>query len=292
MGSYALLSATVYRELLREAGFLWSNGRKDNHAFIASILDHFGHEYCKLVGLDGKKLTAWLRNVADQSRDKDVSHPLMFIAAESLLNRCCALPGSFVPATYNAVITRETEWLDSHDIFVDKKIREQACIGILHRKNDTWEKCLKEGTGWKLICSCGVSYRLPGSSPSEKAMLTVEAYGARYRDLILVGLGDDGSAQTASRGVRRRFLFWSRDAGFRKDTGLSREAVERMRDRWCLLVQSAPQGKKITSAYRVDSSLYRTLSRHDHEWFAAFNLANRTRLAFVVRRSEAKSVCR
>ncbi|TDN64019.1 TniQ family protein [Paraburkholderia sp. BL10I2N1] len=290
MPNDGLPSATTYRELLREAGFVWPDGRMDHRAFIACFLKHFGHEYCRLAGLDWQKMTVWLRNIADQSRDKDASHPLMFIAAESLLNRRCSLPGSFVPATWNTMIARGTDWLDCRDNSVNKKMRELSCVGILHRRNDTWRECLSERAGWKLVCSCGVSYRVPGLSSSEKAPLTVEAYGARYRDLILMGLADDGSAPTASRAVRERFLRWARYAGFRKNTDLSRDEVQRMRDRWCSLVQNAPRSKKITSAYRVDPALYRTLCRHDHEWFAAFNFANRTRLAFVVHRRGTEPV--
>jgi Tn7-like transposition protein D len=212
-------------------------------------------------------------------RGRDASHPFMFIAAESLLNRRSALPGSFVPATQNTVIAPRAQSLDSHGNSVDKSIGELSCVGILHRKNDTWKAPSREGAGWKLACSCGVSYRASDVSSSEKAQLTVEAYGVRYQDLISMGPADGVSARTASRelhAVNARFLRWARYAGFSKDKDLSREAIQRMRDRWCLLVKNARPEKRITSAHCADSNLYRNLSRYDRDWFVEFNLENRT----------------
>jgi len=281
VANVSLPPATKYREWLREAAFTWPNGRTDSRAFIACILEYFGHEYCRQAGLDWQKMTVWLRSIADQDRDKDVSHPLMFIVAESLLNRRCGLPGSFVPATPNTGIDHGVDLRDKHDNHVDKNISELTCKGILHRKNDTWKECSREGAGWKLACSCGVSYRVSGVPSSGKARLTVEAYGARYHDLISMGPAHGGSTRAASRGlhtVDAQFVRWARYFGFSKINELSTAATQRLRDRWCSLVQNAQPDKRITSAYRVDPKLYRTLWRYDRDWFAAFNLANRTRL--------------
>ncbi|WP_429353522.1 TniQ family protein [Paraburkholderia sp. 32] len=280
MANDGLPSASTYCELLRDAGFVWPDGRTDSRAFIASALGHFGHEYCRLTGLDWQKMTVWVRNIADQGRGRDASHPFMFIAAESLLNRHFALPGSFVPATRNTVIAHGAESLDSCGDAVGKTVGELSCVGILHRKSDTWKECSREGAGWKLACSCGVSYRASEVSSSEKAQLTVEAYGARYQSLISMRFADSVSARTPSQGphtANARFLRWARYAGFSKDRVLSKEAIQRMRDRWCSLVKSAQPDKRITSAHRIDSNLYRTLCRYDRDWFVAFNLANRTR---------------
>ncbi|MPW24006.1 hypothetical protein GCT13_46940 [Paraburkholderia sp. CNPSo 3157] len=149
MANDGLPSASSYRELLRDAGFVWPDGRTDSRAFIASALGHFGREYCWLAGLDWQKMTVWLRNIADQGRGRDASHPFMFIAAESLLNRRCASPGSFVPAAQNTVIVPGAESPDSHGDAADKNISELSCVGILHRKNDTWKTCSREGAGWE-----------------------------------------------------------------------------------------------------------------------------------------------
>ena len=242
MANDSLPSATKYREWLREARFVWPNGRTDNRAFIACVLDHFGHGYCRFAGLDWQKMTVWLRNIADQGGGSDSSHPFMFIAAESLLNCRCALPGSFVPARQNTVIAPGADSLDRLELdnTVDKSIGGPSCVGILHRKNDTWKECSREGAGWKLACSCGVSYRASDVSFAEKAQFTVAAYGERYQSLISMRLADSISAPTASQGaytVNARFLRWARYAGFCKDKDLSREAIQRMRDRWCSLVK-------------------------------------------------------
>ncbi|MHB9833325.1 TnsD family Tn7-like transposition protein [Paraburkholderia terrae] len=276
----SLTPATTMRELLRDAGFVWPDGSMENRAVVACVLEYFGREYCWLAGLDWQRMSIWLRNIADQERGRDASHPFMFIAAESLLNRRCASPGSFVPAAQNTVVAPDAESLDSDGIAVDKSMGELLCVGILHRKNDTWKECSREGAGWKLACSCGVSYRASDVSVSEKAKLTVAAYGARYQNLIFIGHVNGVSARTASQRpytVNARFFRWARYAGFRKDGNLSREAIQPMRDRWCSLVENAQTERRITSAHRIDSKLYRTLCRYDRDWFVAFNLANRTR---------------
>jgi hypothetical protein len=275
----SLPSAMKYREWLRDAGFVWPNGRTDSRAFIASILEYFGHEYCQQAGLDWQKMTVWLRSIADQGRDKDVSHPLMFIVAESLLNRRCGCLGSFLPAVPSTGKDDGIGCRVSHDDYVDKNIDELTCKGILHRTNDTWKERSREGAGWKLVCSCGVSYRVSGASSSGKARLTAEAYGSRYKSLICKGGVNYVCARCASRGhhvANAEFLRWARHAGFSRANGLSIAAIQRLRDQWRSLVQSAQPDKKITSAYRADPELYRTLRRHDRNWFAAFNLVNRT----------------
>jgi hypothetical protein len=280
MANNNLPSAATYRELLRDAGLTWPNGMIDNRAFIACALEHFGPEYCRLVGLDWQKMTVWLRNIADEGRDRDTSHPFMFIAAESLLKHRCALPGSFAPAMQNTLSARGFGSLDSDGKEGVKDISKLSCCGILHRKNDTWKECSREGGGWTLACSCGVSYRASDMSSSEKTQLMVKAYGERYRNLICGGFSDGISAQTASRGLHAanaRFLRWARYAGFSREKDLSNGAIQHLRNRWCSLVQNAQPKRRITSAHHVDARLYRTLSRYDRDWFSAFNHENRTR---------------
>ncbi|WP_321932149.1 TniQ family protein, partial [Paraburkholderia guartelaensis] len=197
----SLPSAATYRELLRDAGFAWSNGKIDSHAFIGYALEYFGQEYCQLVGLGWQKMTVWLRNIVDQWGDRDSSHPFMFIVAESLLDRRCALPGSFVPATQNTLLASGSESPDGDGEVVAKDTSKLSCVGILHRKDDTWIDCSREGAGWALACSCGVSYWVSDVSITEKTQLTVRGYGARYRSLISGGIDVGISARTASRGL-------------------------------------------------------------------------------------------
>ncbi|WP_408529753.1 TnsD family Tn7-like transposition protein [Paraburkholderia nemoris] len=286
--------ASTYRELLQDAGFVWPSGRMNDRAFIASFLAHFGKEYCRLAGLNWQKMTVWLRNIVDRERGGKPSHPFMFIAVESLLNRRCASPGSFVPATQGRVIELSTESSESPDGTVDQSIQKLSCVGILHRNNDMWRECAREGSGWKLVCSCGVSYQASDVSQCGKAKVTVKAYGWRYQSLIAMRLADGvsvGAMSQESYMKNANFLRWARNAGFSKDKGFSKDEIQDLRGRWCSLVQNARPAKRITSAYRVDSKLYRTLCRYDREWFAAFNLANRTRpkRSCTARRAESTS---
>ncbi|REG49103.1 TniQ protein [Paraburkholderia sp. BL6669N2] len=162
-----LPSLTSFRDLLREAGLVRSSGETDHRGLIESMLTHFGAEYCWLAGLTGQKMNAWSRNIADVRSTCEPSHAFMFIAAESVLYRRSASPGSFVPS-------------------IRKGIRDKE--------------------------------------------------GAQF----------------------------------------SQAEIECLRTRWHSIVRSARPDKRITAAYRIDSKLYRTLSRYDHLWFMAYNRDNRT----------------
>ncbi|CAD6560120.1 TniQ family protein [Paraburkholderia sabiae] len=279
MTNDSLPSASAYRGLLSDAGFLRSCGKTDNYGFVASVLEYFGLGYCRLVGLNLQKMTVWLHNIVDRAKGIESCHPFMSIAAESLLNRLCASPGSFVPMTQNGAIDSDKS-LQRDVNAVDMRKARLSCVGILHRKIDTWKECSREGTDIKLSCSCGVSYRMSNISFSETAQLKVETYGVRYQSLLSTGLNNDVRVKNLLQRPHTadvRFLRWARYAGFSKNTDVSNEEIQRMRDRWRLLVMSGRPDKRITSAHRSDSILYRTLSRYDRDWFVAFNLENRTR---------------
>ncbi|MCX5538073.1 TnsD family Tn7-like transposition protein [Paraburkholderia sp. CNPSo 3076] len=278
-GSKTFPPATKYREWLQVAGFVWPNGRVDHHGLVASLLRHFGKEYCELAGLTRQRLTSWLRNIMDPARACEPGHPFLFIAIGSLLAQRCALPGSFVPAMPNGTAVLKMESSKSDEKKSDLNITELSCIGVLHRPNDRWRDCAREGNGWRLACSCGVSYQTSYALGARRAELAVEAYGVRYQNHICRMLANGVSVEDVSRELRLsveallRLAHWP---GFAKHKALSQAEIQRMRDRWRSIVRSAPPEKRITSAYRVDSKLYRTLCRYDREWFSAFNLANRT----------------
>ncbi|CAE6872737.1 TnsD family Tn7-like transposition protein [Paraburkholderia domus] len=272
-----LPSTTTYRELLRAAGFVWPTGRVDIRAFTASILDYFGPGYCQSAGLNLQKWNTWLRNISDERKSEEPSHPFMFIVAESLLNRRCASPGSFMP---DSDMNHRAVSLEDIDGDSYKKMSAWLCNGILHRNNDAWKEYLIDESGWKLVCSCGISYKALRTSCHGSVLLTVTGYGERYHSLIAMRFANNFQVDHASQGcfsVNPRLLRWARVSGFSENRGLSMDAIKHLRDRWCSIVRSARPDKRITSSYRVDSKLYRTLYQYDRDWISEFNRVNRTR---------------
>ncbi|ADG18132.1 hypothetical protein BC1002_4134 [Paraburkholderia atlantica] len=271
--------ATRYREWLRDAGFVWPNGKLDHHGVVASLLAHFGPVYCQLAGLSRQRTTIWLRNIADVTKDLESSHPFVSIAVASLLDRRCASPGSFVPAISNSIGFLGAESSTECGETIDVGTKELSCIGVLHRSHDAWKDCMPKGGQWRLVCSCGVSYQASSVLDGGRTDLSVEAYGARYQNHICRMLANGVHAEAVSRELHlpiATVLLLARRAGNVRRGAPSPVELQCMRNRWSIIVQNARPDKRITSAYRVDSRLYRTLRRYDREWFVAFNLTNRT----------------
>ncbi|SOF00953.1 TniQ protein [Burkholderia sp. OK233] len=278
--SDSLLSTLSYREFLREERIVWRNGRIDERAFIAIVLGHFGKEYCQIAGLTWQKMTTWIRNIVAAEESKQHSHPLMFIAAESLLHSRCGLPGSFLPALRSVEGVQGSGPSAKSTVAANEILNELVCTGILHRKSDAWDVCSSERRGWIVACSCGVSYLAPNAPVGGRPQLIAKTYGERYQSLISGGEAIGVGAEAASRPVSsdyERFIRWAHCAGFNRERRLPAEDIQRLRARWRSLVERAQPRKRITSAYGADSVLYRTLRQCDREWLTAFNLANRTR---------------
>jgi hypothetical protein len=279
-----------YRDLMRDAGLIWPNGNVNHRGLNASILAYFGPEYCQLAGMNWQKIAVWSRNIANPTMAFQPSHPFMSIAAESLLDRRCVSPGSFVPAIAHKGWTRETGLSKPDGGTVDLGTEEMSCVGVLHRSNDTWEECPLGKNRRVLVCSCGVSYQVSNSSRCGKGQLTVKGYGTRYqshiRRMLLNGVSIDAASRELHMTVAA-FLRWADTAGVTKKT-FSETEVQCLRNRWCHLVQNGRADRRITSAYRVDPKLYRTLCRYDREWFAAFNKVNRSPPYATLRKREGK----
>lgn len=272
--------ATIYRDLLRDAGFTWPNERVDGRSFLSALLSYFGREYWNISGLNWQKMTTWLRDIADPRGGSEPFHPLMFIAAESLLTSRCASPGSFVPEMQKMAIDRENRLRGFRQDAVDPNLSDLQCTGTLHRNSDFWTKCTREGEGWKLVCSCGLSYLTSSVLQVGRVQLTVVALGARYQSHLRRMLVNGVTIEVASRKLHipeATLSRWARSIGCEKRMALSSAEIQHLRERWCSLVQHSRADKRITSASRADSKLYRTLRRYDRDWFAAFNFANRTR---------------
>lgn len=278
MAKGSLPSATTYRELLRLGGFLWSTGGVDACAFATSIFRDFGSEYCQSVGLSLQRITAWLRNIAYERKDEAFSHPFMSILAESLLTRRCMAPGSFTPAIHCEDVFSGGILAGSLDIQSSKEIMALSCHGMLHRNKDGWIGYSNDGSGYKLLCSCGVAYKASETSRNGEVDLSVRAYGERYQGLIAMRFADNFSDVHSSRGfhaVNPQFLRWARHSGFFRSKTLAADAIQNLRDQWQAVVRRAPADKRITWSYRANPKLYRTLYRYDKSWITEFNRKNR-----------------
>jgi hypothetical protein len=276
----SLPSMVTCRELLRVAGFAWPTGGVDVRAFTASMIEHFGLEYCQLAGLSLQRLTIWLRTINDEGKAEALAHPFVFVAGESLLNNLCASAGSFIPQTRKSdAATKESSKKNIRDN-LSQRANALRCKGILHRANDTWKDCLSNNVGWRLVCSCGLAYVSSGDPQSAEMLGAVMTYGERYRTLVCQRFADnfifDRVSQAAS--ANPRLLRWARSCGFLRHKELSAEIVQNLRDRWEVIVKNAGPSRRITSSYQIDSKLYRTLYRCDRKWFMEFNKNNRARI--------------
>ncbi|MFP3588537.1 TnsD family Tn7-like transposition protein [Paraburkholderia sp. SIMBA_055] len=275
----SLPSMATYCELLEAAGFVWPTGGVDIRLFIASMINHFGREYCKLAGLSLKRLSIWLRTISKEGTTKQPAHPFIFVAAESFLNNLCASPGSFIPQCrkWDAPKKENSKNNISDNLYlILNKIR---CKGYIHRASDTWQECIENEGGWRLVCSCGLAYTGYADLQSVEMLDAVKSYGERHRNLVSNRFADNFIVDRASRvpTVNAQLLRWARFCGFSRSNDLPAELIEGLRDRWCSVVKNARPDRRITSSYQIDSKLYRTLYRCDRDWLAEFNNRNRTR---------------
>ncbi|MGF6289632.1 TnsD family Tn7-like transposition protein [Paraburkholderia youngii] len=275
----SLPSIGSYRELLRVAGYVWPTGGVDVRAFAASMIEHFGQEYCQLAGLSLQRVTIWLRTISDEGKAEALAHPFVFIAAESFLNSLCASAGSLIPQTRKPdTATKESTKNNIRDNLF-QRANALRCKGILHRANDTWKECLSDDAGWKLVCSCGLAYVSCDFPQLAETSGVVMTYGERYRNLVCQRFADNFIVDRASKAatVNPRLLRWARFCGFSRRKDLSAEMTKDLRHRWYSVVKNARPDKRITSSRQIDSKLYQTLYLCDRDWLARFNKKNRTR---------------
>ncbi|EUC18705.1 TniQ family protein [Paraburkholderia hospita] len=278
----SLPSSAAYRELLRVTGYMWRTGGVDIRAVTTSILENFGREYCHLVGLSLEKITTWLNNISDEKKDGEPSHPLMFIAMESLLNRRCASPGMYCPANHGRMVDSNSPASDKCSAF-DQSTGALSRVKVLHRINSAWECRRGERSSWKLIFSCRASY--PALKMPVEGIMRVAKVdcGGLYQWIMDLSLTRNINLSGASQNLsvkEAEFLRWTHYTEFAKRRELTADEIQCLREKWRSLVLNARPERRITSAYRGDSRLYRTLCRHDREWFTKFNSEHRTRLKF------------
>jgi hypothetical protein len=279
IASGSVPSMAMYRELLRMAGYAWLTGGVDVRAFTASMVEHFGHEYCQSTGLSLKRLATWLKNIEGGAPGGESSHPFVFVSVMSLLNARCASPGTFAPAVRNE--DAQTAELPSDSVYDDSFQSRGGlqCKGFLHRVNDVWQQGLSGCNGQSLVCSCGVTCRASEVGRSVEAGTSAMTYDQRYRDLVSMRYADNFNVGCTTQfpSINPRLSRWLSSCGFFRPRGLSAEAIQELRDRWSAVVKSARPDKRITASYKIDSRLYRELYKCDRAWIKEFNRNNRAR---------------
>jgi hypothetical protein len=267
----------TYRELLRTAGYAWLTGGMDLRAFTASMVEHFGQEYCQCSGLSLKRLATWLKNIEGDAPGGDSSHPFVFISVMSLLNARCASPGAFAPAARNDA--PEIAKVPTESVSDSFRSREGLqCKGFLHRASDVWQQGVSGCDGASMVCSCGVTYRTSEVGRVVEAGVRVVTYGERYRELVSTRFADNINAGRTTQfpTVNPELPRWLRSNGFFRPRGLPAEAIQELRNRWSAVVMSARPEKRIAESYKIDSKTYRELYKCDREWIHEFNRNSRT----------------
>ncbi|MEX3761421.1 TnsD family Tn7-like transposition protein [Paraburkholderia phenoliruptrix] len=264
-----------FRDLLRNAGFIHPDATVKRDVLIAEWLAYFGREYCHLTSMTAPRISRWLGNISERRQAGDCPHPFMFIAAESFLEHHRALPGSFVPALRNREKTWETASSSEWDM-VPPNFGSLACTGVLHRKSDSLEFAgrLTGSGGWKLVCSCGISYRMLDGAQCDSIRMAAFAYGARYRKRFRALMEKGYKAQRAGRELHISEATagqWARAEGYTNVKTPSPVEIRKLRSKWRRLVESAPPERRLTAARRADSGLYRALHFCDKAWLLNYN---------------------
>jgi hypothetical protein len=269
-----------YRDLLRIAGFVHPDARVKADTLISGWMAYFGPEYCGLTNMSAVKITSWLSNLSESKRDRQFVHPFMFVAAESFLEHHASSPGSFAPAKRNnsEMVGRSTS---SNQPVIPLHFRSLTCSGVLHRNGDIvkFVECLRKSSGWKLVCSCGLSYRILDESHLGPVRLTPINYGARYRNRFHALMAKGDKAGCAARKLRigqGTAASWAHPESRENSQRLAPVRIRQLRSKWRRLVRSAPSAGRVTSAHQADPGLYKTLRLIDNDWLLNFNRQNRT----------------
>ncbi|MBU9561098.1 TniQ family protein [Burkholderia multivorans] len=264
-----------YREMLQNGGFYKSKSVINRGALISEWLAHFGPEYCHLTGISARRIVTWLSNIEATSSIERFSHPFMYIVAESFLQNRILSIGSFVPAHRRKLIPVKYRGGNTPCFELP------PCVGALHQDDDTYKVSgyLIRSGGWKVVCSCGVSYRALKVCVSEVATMTPFAYGARYRtkfaELLKSGWTPKKAASELHLGATTGWS-WARKSKPTQRGSISTAEIKDNRAEWRSLVDRAPRTMRITSAQRANPRLYDLLNKNDHVWFSKFNRNHRS----------------
>ncbi|MCX5538072.1 TnsD family Tn7-like transposition protein [Paraburkholderia sp. CNPSo 3076] len=258
-----------YLSLVRDAGFLMPDGRLRKGALANDLRVFFGVTYCRLTGLDERKIAAWWNVVRGQTNANSLRNPFVFLAAESLLESRISCPGTHLPLIPSVSIDEILPILPK-------------CAGALHRDCDSYGAMVRGRTAqrWKVTCSCGMTYKIL-TNPDDSAVHIVPLeYGERYKqhfDVLLstdCGLGFAAHEIGISLGTAVAWKRIKASPGGTKAVPkkrLPQAEIKELRGKWRALVLSAPPKGRIRSAYSKGAAIYRKLALHDHEWLIKFN---------------------
>jgi hypothetical protein len=179
-------STKTYRDMMIEAGFVRAKSQIKHQALISAWFEYFGQEYCHVTNMTAGRISKWLDRLSEPHVRSDCPHPFIFIAGESFLEHHVESPGSYLPQ-------------------MSCKAPHFACNGALHRSADALEFVEMRKDRWKLVCTCGVSYRMLKANKCDTTRLVPIAYGDRYRNrycaLVARGLNLSSAAQKLSLSI-------------------------------------------------------------------------------------------
>ncbi|MGF6289631.1 TnsD family Tn7-like transposition protein [Paraburkholderia youngii] len=262
-------SAGIYRDLLRDAGFSRTDTLMRKNDVVYAWSDFFGKEYCYLTGMSPARISKWLGRLTARSRVRETPRPFMFIAAECFLEHLVSSPGSYLPAARSKLEKGEA---------VPEGVK---CKGALHRDFDflNFAGMLTRSGGWKLVCTCGISYRMgdflqPGTG--EMMPFSYELrYQNRFRELMDKGASATRAAEELRLG-KATGIRWARREKSENDKTLTNREVSRLRTEWRLLVKSISLERRISAAAEARPAVYRTLLKNDRDWLINFNAKHRS----------------
>ncbi|SAL80029.1 TnsD family Tn7-like transposition protein [Caballeronia telluris] len=276
LSGFSSNSTVKYIEMFREAGFARTADLLKRDALIESWLNFFGNEFCHVLGMTPKSISSWIFKLSGPADVWRFPNPLMFIAAETFLEWRNSMPGSFVPSMKgNAIVHPKGPRA------VTPSLDGLSCEGALHRATDELQFAgmLRRSGGFKLVCTCGISYRVRGADSRETEKLTPFLYASRYRmrfrRLIAKGVSYQ-SARRELRLTRSTALKWVRLELQVSEEKVPRREIERLRAEWRLLVSGISSEGRITAAASSNPAVYRALLRSDRDWLLTFNRRHRS----------------
>jgi hypothetical protein len=265
-----------YRDLLREAGFTRQNEAMKHDTLITAWSAYFGSEYCHLTGMNAEKISGWASSFAKHADVRACPHPFMYLAAESFLEHCSELPGTFLPMERNNVVGCPGDWE-----LVAPEFKPPSCNGALHGNADaiSFAGFLRKSGGWRLVCSCGISYRAMVPSKTGSLRLTPFSYSTKYHQRFDMLIEHGSRIADAARKMRipiSTAVAWRRRRTCSNSKTASAKEIRTLRAQWRCLVNSASSVNRIASAQQEGPDVYGALHRDDHAWLIAFNRKHRS----------------
>jgi hypothetical protein len=267
-------STKIYRDMLREAGFLHENSRIKRDKIISAWADYFGQEYCYFTNMTPGRISRWLSRFSKCPVRRACSHPFMFIAGESFLEHHTELPGSHLPQINckdpNFVIERDAGAL---------VCEVHSCRGALHRSADVLELVERPGGRRRLVCTCGVSYRMLKRAQWDAAQLVPMVYGERYRKRFSTLIAKGMSKWSAAKMLHLSTSAFRSADGQRASSvqALPQGEIRKLRATWRRLVRSASPERRITAAAEADPVVHKALLKNDRDWLRTFNRSHESR---------------